>query len=114
MNTETRQQIFETICTDTAGPMTEKPFQISVGDKIYEFGTDGRILLAFAVESSALPGIPATRNGDLERRVIEWLSRVPNKSIFGRSVDGMSFAAVSYTHLAAHFERRATLNQLFE
>lgn len=85
-------EILKSICTDTINPMTEKPFHVPAGGEIYEFGTDGRVLLAFTAQSSELPAIPATRTGETERRFIEWLSRKPAKKIVGRTARNMNFA----------------------
>lgn len=51
--------ILKSIC-DECGPLIKRePYQITAGGRVYEFANDGFQLLAFPVEESDLPEIPA-------------------------------------------------------
>lgn len=68
--------ILEFICDEAGSAIMREPHQITANGQTYEFATDGIRLLAFPVEQSDLPEIPATTPNVkwVKQRIAAWLT----------------------------------------
>lgn len=69
-------RILEFICDEAGSAIMREPHQITANGQTYEFATDGIRLLAFPVEQSDLPEIPATIPNvkSVKQRIAAWLT----------------------------------------
>lgn len=68
--------ILESICNEWSATITREPYQITAGGRVYEFANDGFQLLAFPVEQSDLPELPADvpKVETVRQRIAAWLT----------------------------------------
>lgn len=71
-----KHDILKSICDEGGAIITREPYQITAGGRVYEFANDGMQLLAFPVEESDLPEIPAEvpKVETVKQRITTWLT----------------------------------------